>query len=74
MGKVLQYLKCGIIGYGKIGYSIGNHLLQRGIKPVVYDINPIKQINALNRMCDISNKNDIISNSEVLFLAIENFS
>lgn len=74
MGKILEYLKCGIIGYGKIGYSIGNHLLQRGVKPTVYDVNPIKQIQALNRMCDIDNKIDIISNSEVLYLATGNHS
>ena len=74
MGKVLEYFNCGIIGYGKIGYSIGNHLLQRGIKPTVYDINPIKQISALNRECNIDNKNNIVSNSEVLFLATGNHS
>ena len=74
MGKVLEYFNCGIIGYGKIGYSIGNHLLQRGVKPTVYDINPIRQICALNRECDINNKNYIVSNSEVLFLATGNHS
>lgn len=74
MGKVLEYLNCGIIGYGKVGYSIGNHLLQRGVKPTVYDINALKQISALNRECDINNKSYIISNSEVLFLATGNHS
>ncbi len=74
VGKVLEYMNCGILGYGKIGSSIGRHLLQMGIKPTVYDCNPIKQIEAFNRMCDINNKRDILTNSDVLFLATGNHS
>lgn len=74
MGKVIDYMTCGVIGYGKIGNSIAAHLLQKGIKAKVYDINPIKQIEAFNRMCDISRKDEILKNSEVIFLATGNQS
>lgn len=74
VGKVLEYMNCGILGYGKIGSSIGKHLLQMGVKPSVYDCNSIKQIEAFNRMCDINNKEDILAKSDVLFLATGNHS
>lgn len=74
VGELMEYKKCGIIGFGKIGFSIGTHLLQKGIKPMVYDLNPIKQLEAFNRMCDIRKKNYIIENSDILFLATGNQS
>lgn len=74
MGEIIEYKKCGIIGYGKIGESIGKNLLQKGVKPIVYDQNAIKQIRAYNQMCNIGTKNEIINNSEVIFLATGNHS
>ena len=74
MGEIIEYKKCGIIGYGKIGESIGKNLLQKGVKPIVYDQNAIKQIRAYNQMCNIETKNEIINNSEVIFLATGNHS
>ncbi len=74
VGTLVEYKTCGIIGFGKIGSSIGKHLLQKGVKPLVYDINPIKQIEACNRMCSIRKKKYIIENSDILFLSTGNHS
>lgn len=72
MRKLITYMNCSVLGYGKIGSSIANHLLQRGVKPNVYDKNEIKLIEALNRMCNIETKEEIIKNSDVIFLATGN--
>lgn len=74
VGEILEHMQCGIIGYGKIGESIATHLLQKGIKPCLYDFNEIKQIRAYNRGCNISTKKDILKNSDVIFLATGNHS
>ena len=74
IGKILEYEECGIIGYGKIGEAIGNNLIQKGVKPTVYDFNSIKQIRAFNRMCNIDTKESIIQKCNVLFLATGNHS
>lgn len=55
-GKIIKYKNCGIIGFGKIGFSIGMTLINKGVKPIVYDKNPIKQLEAFNRMCTIKKK------------------
>lgn len=73
-GKILKYKNCGIVGFGKIGFSIGMTLLNKGVKPIVYDKNPIKQLEAFNRMCDIRKKDFILKNCDVIFLATGNHS
>ena len=70
----MEYKRCGIIGYGKIGESIGCHLIQKGVKPLVYDKISTKQIRAYNRMCEIDKKNNIIKKCDVIFLATGNHS
>lgn len=72
VGALIQYLRCSVIGYGKIGKSIAHHLLQRGVKPMVYDSNPLKRIEAFNHQCSIPDRDDIIRNSEVVFSATGN--
>ena len=72
LGKLINYMNCGVLGFGKIGYSIAMHLLQRGIKPMVYDCDSVRQIEAYNRNCNIKKKEDIIRDSDVLFLATGN--
>lgn len=74
IGTIMKYKKCGIIGFGKIGFSIGMTLLNKGVKPIVYDKNPIKQLEAFNRMCDIRKKEYILKNCDVIFLATGNHS
>ena len=71
---LLQYLKCSVLGFGKIGKSIAFHLLQRGIKPSVFDINPIKRIEAFNNLAEIPSREKIIRNSDIIFSATGNKS
>ena len=68
-GKLLQYLSCSVLGYGKIGRSIAHHLLLRGIKPSVYDTNSIRRIFAQNQLCDTPEMRDILQQTDVLFSA-----
>lgn len=71
-GTLIQYMKCGVFGYGKIGKSIAFHLLQHGIKPSVYDQNPIRRVEAHNRLCSIPTPDEIIEKSDVIFSATGN--
>ena len=73
-GKLIQYLRCGILGYGKIGRSIASHLLQRGVKPAVYDTNPLKRVSAFNELNRIPDRDSIIKESDILFSATGNKS
>jgi S-adenosylhomocysteine hydrolase/8-oxo-dGTP pyrophosphatase MutT (NUDIX family) len=72
-GNILvQYLQCGVFGYGKIGRSVAFHLLQRGVKPRVYDINPIRRLEAHNRLCAIPRRDEIIAQCDAIFCATGN--
>jgi adenosylhomocysteinase len=68
-GKLLEYLTCAVLGYGKIGKSISYNLWLRGVKPLVYDTNPIRRVEAYNKLCAVPNKEFIMKNSDVLFCA-----
>jgi adenosylhomocysteinase len=72
VGQLIQYLKCGVIGYGKIGSSIAHHLLLRGIKPWVCDNNPIRRARAVNQLCLAPSIDYMIRNADVLFSATGN--
>lgn len=74
INRVIEYLNCSIIGYGRIGKSIAENLINRGIKPFVYDINYIKRLEAFNRNCNIPPKEWILKNSDVIFCATGNKS
>lgn len=71
-GNLIQYMKCGVLGYGKIGKSIATHLLQRQVKVAVYDTNPIKEVEAFNNLCSIPSREEIVCKSDVLFCATGN--
>lgn len=68
-GYLIQYMNCSVLGYGKIGRSIAHHLLLRGIKPNVFDPNPIRRLDAYNHLCNIPSYDTIISSSDVIFSA-----
>jgi adenosylhomocysteinase len=68
-GALIQYMKCGVFGYGKIGKSIAFHLQQRDVRPSVFDINPIRRIEAHNRLCSIPEREEILKTSDVIFCA-----
>lgn len=67
--KLIQYMTCGILGYGKIGQSIAHHLLIRGIKPKVFDKKPHLRIAACNAQCEILEREAIIKKSDIIFCA-----
>lgn len=74
VGKLIQYLNCSVFGYGKIGNSIAYHLMLRGVKPSVFDIDPIRRLSAYNHLCSIPKKDDILQNSHIIFCATGNHS
>jgi adenosylhomocysteinase len=74
LGKLIQYLNCSVIGYGKIGKSIAYNLIAHGIKPNVYDINPIRRLEAHNQLCNIPPRDYILKNSDAIFCATGNKS
>lgn len=69
VGRLIQYLNCSIFGFGKIGSSIASHLLARGVKPNVFDIDPIRRMSAANRLCNTPNREQIVRGSDVIFCA-----
>lgn len=71
-GQLVQYLQCGVFGYGKIGSSIAHHLLLRGVKPWVFDSNAIKRARALNQLCNTPPQSYIVKNADVIFSATGN--
>ena len=68
-GLVLEYLECGVIGYGKIGKSISQHLQHRGIKPSVVEVNPLRRLEAYRTFCNIRPRDWISRNADVIFSA-----
>lgn len=71
---LINFMKAGILGYGKIGSSIANYLLQNNISCNVFDTDPIKRIEAMNKGCLSSEKSDILKNSDIIFCATGNSS
>jgi len=65
----IEYQTCAVFGYGKIGSSIAQHLLLRGVKPWVFDKNPLLRIAASNRMCLIPPREEILAHADVIFCA-----
>jgi len=72
LGRLIQYLYCSVIGFGKIGKSIAHHLLLRGIKANVLDTNPLRRLEAYNKLCAIPPLGDIFTLSDVIFSATGN--
>lgn len=68
-GLVMEYLECGVIGYGKIGKSIAQHLQQRGIKPNVVETNPLRRLEAYRLFCNIRHRDWISRNTDIIFCA-----
>jgi len=68
-GHLIEYFKTAILGYGKIGKSIAFELASRGLQPSVYDQNPIRRLEAYNRVFNLPTWSDIISKSDIIFSA-----
>jgi len=75
MRQIPKFITCGIIGYGKIGKSIANFLFNQNIKPLVYDIDPIKLVEALkDGAIFVRKKDEVLENNELIFCATGNNS
>lgn len=68
-GQLIEYLTCSVIGYGKIGKSIAQQLASRGLQPSVYDKNPIRRLEAYNRVFNVSSWSEILTTSDIIFSA-----
>lgn len=68
-GQLIEYLKCSVIGYGKIGKSIAYHLSSRGLQPLVYDKNPLRRLEAYNRVLSTPSWSEMLSSSDIIFSA-----
>lgn len=71
-GKLLAYLSAGVIGYGKIGRSIAHHLVSRGVKPFVAELNPLRAVEAKNRLCEVVDHKALLGRSDLVFCATGN--
>jgi S-adenosylhomocysteine hydrolase len=68
-GQVIEYLECGVIGYGKIGRSIARHLKDRGIRPLVVEIDPLRRLAAFRERCEVRDRDWVNRSVDVLFCA-----
>lgn len=58
-----------VIGYGKIGYSIAKHLAERNINVYVYDINPLRLVEAKSHGHNVLTKEESLNIADVVFCA-----
>jgi len=72
--RLPKFLTSGIIGYGKLGKGVAKYLFSQNIKPLVYDNNPIKIVEAYKDGCVPATKKKILSNSDMIFCATGNVS
>ena len=66
---MINYSKCAIIGYGKVGEGIARSLLENNIKPYVIEKNPIRALKAVNNFCYIQSMENALRESKVIFCA-----
>lgn len=71
---LLNGLKVGVVGFGKIGRSIATDMDQKRGKVSIYDRDNIRLTHAISGGFDVSDREQIISESDVLCLATGNLS
>ena len=71
---ILERMKIiGVLGFGKIGSSIAQHLRQKGVREViVYDIDPIARLKAASLGFSIVNRTQLLQSSDMIFCATGN--
>ena len=69
LNAIITYKSCGIIGYGKIGKGVAQYLQQRGIKPYVCEIDPLRSIQASCDGAAICSIDSLLKKSDVVFCA-----
>lgn len=67
--RIIDYMACTVVGYGKIGSGIAGKLKRLGIKPVVLEKNPQRLVRALNDNCIARPLEEALHTSEVVFCA-----
>ena len=67
--RLLSFMKCGVLGYGKIGKSISLNLQKMTIKPMVYDIIASKRVQSINENNHSPEKEFILENADIIFCA-----
>lgn len=69
LNTLITYKSCGIIGYGKIGRGIFQHLQQRGIQPYVCEIDSMRTVQASCDGAKVVPIDHLLRNSDVVFCA-----
>lgn len=69
MNTLITYKTCGVIGYGKVGRGAAEYLIQRGVRPFVSEINPLRAIQAHCDGATLCNLDELIRNSDVIICA-----
>jgi len=64
-----RYSRCAIVGYGKVGRGIAKYLFMQGIKPAIFDINPVRMVQAFKDGCTPQSRDDLLSEADVIFCA-----
>ena len=71
---LLNGLRVGVIGYGKIGRSIAHSIEQKRGKVSIYDQDNIRLVHAVSGGFNVSDRTGIISGNDVVCLATGNIS
>ncbi|HET7637643.1 MAG TPA: NUDIX domain-containing protein, partial [Ktedonobacteraceae bacterium] len=66
---LITYRTCGIIGYGKVGRGIAEYLRQRGIRPLVSELNAVRLVQASCDGAAICSTDELLKKSDILFCA-----
>lgn len=67
---LVDYMKCGIIGYGKVGAGIAKELQKKNIVPNVCETNATRLLDATRAGCKaVKSIHELTSTSELIFCA-----
>lgn len=67
-----QFNHITVIGFGKIGQSIADHLRQKGIRISIYDQNPITMLTVKSKGFNVIAREKIFEVSDMVFCATGN--
>lgn len=74
LGTVLDAQQCLVIGYGKVGRGLANHLRDRRLPVSVYDSDPVRRVCALSEGFLVPHRNASITGADIIFGATGNLS
>jgi S-adenosylhomocysteine hydrolase/8-oxo-dGTP pyrophosphatase MutT (NUDIX family) len=72
--RLLSFMNCGVLGYGKVGKSIALNLQKTTVKPMVWDTTPSKRVRAINDGSTSPDRDILLSTADVIFCATGNKS